>query len=313
MTNQTTPPYYPTRSLKIYQQKYPNACVIRELKEKNLNDLPASKWGKEHLIACRLIHKNGGKILPILDGFAPNPDDLKDRKEWDNIKRLIDGLRKKDLQYESSLELGRDNGNLGTLWSALAECMAPNVSVEASKRPQREKRKTQRKDFVSSEYIQTSLSDTEKEASESGSPPHQSSQHSSQQSYRTDSSSGGGIDNDEHTDRTKSEVLTVNLAGAFIRYILNFCAGQDPGNETMLAFRAGPVREHYDLPSLTVDATDDGSIWTVETKQRGKCRWMWRSRLALLEAKKAFQRIDDNGQPVVSDAHLADQRLHCVP
>jgi len=31
--------------------------------------------------------------------------------------------------------------------------------------------------------------------------------------------------------------------------------------------------------------------------------WVWESRLALLEAKRAFQRIDDNNRPVVSDAN----------
>ena len=128
---------------------------------------------------------------------------------------------------------------------------------------------------MSSEYIQTSTSDTEELASEVESPPHQSSQHSSQQSYRADSSNGEGVDNDEHTDRIKSKVLTVNLAGAFIRYVLNFYAGQDPGNETMLEFWEDLVRVRYDLSSLRVDATDDGGIWIVETEERGKCRWMY--------------------------------------
>jgi len=59
-----------------------------------------------------------------------------------------------------------------------------------------------------------------------------------------------------------------------MRYVLNFYAGQDPGNETMLEFREDLVRVRYDLFSLRVDATDDGDIWIVETEERGKCRWM---------------------------------------
>lgn len=42
----------------------------------------------------------------------------------------------------------------------------------------------------------------------------------------------------------------------------------------MLELREDPVRVRYDLSSLSVDATDDGGIWTVETEERGKCRWM---------------------------------------
>jgi hypothetical protein len=62
------------------------------------------------------------------------------------------------------------------------------------------------------------------------------------QSFKPGPLHGSEVDEDERDDRTKSEVLTVNLAGAFIR-------------------------------------------------------------LALLEAKKAFQHIDDNNQPVVSDTN----------
>ena len=156
------------------------------------------------------------------------------------------------------------------------------------------------------------MNDTDEGAStdqQVGSFPSQSSQHSSQhssqQSYRPGSSNGDGVDNDEHIDRTKSEVLTVNLAGAFIQYVLNFCAGQDPGNGTILEFREEPVRERCSLSSLRVDATDDGGIWTVETKEPGKSPWTWGKRLALLEAKRVFRSINNDGRPVVSDDHLS--------
>jgi hypothetical protein len=260
----------------------------------------------------RLIQNTGGKILLVLKGFAPQPNDLKKLREWDHIKRPVDGPQKEDLLHKSRLELQQENDNLGPFWSTLAKCMASKKPVEARKRPQREKRKTQSEDYVSSECIQTSLNDTDEEAStdqQVGSSPFQSSQHSSQhssqQSYRPGSSNGDGVDNDEHIDRTKSEVLTVNLAGAFIQYVLNFCAGQDPGNRAILEFREEPVRERCSLSSLRVDATDDGGIWTVETVEPGKSPWTWGRRLALLEAKNAFRLIDNDGRPVVSDAHLS--------
>jgi hypothetical protein len=33
---------------------------------------------------------------------------------------------------------------------------------------------------------------------------------------------------EEHMDRIRNEALVVNFAGAFIRYVLNFCAEQRP-------------------------------------------------------------------------------------
>ena len=71
----------------------------------------------------------------------------------------------------------------------------------------------------------------------------------------------------------------------------------------MLEFREVPERMRYDLPHLRIDATDDGGIWLVATRQQGLYPWTWKRRVALLEAKKAFQRIDDNNRPVVSDAN----------
>jgi hypothetical protein len=151
--------------------------------------------------------------------------------------------------------------------------------------------------------FQISSSPPEQAASEGQQVGSSASERSSQESFEPGSPHGGEVDEDEHDNRTKSEVLTVNLAGAFIRYVLNFCAEQNPENETMLEFREDPYRVRYDLPKLNLDATDDGGIWVVATKEPGVSPWVWKSRLALLEAKKAFQRIDDNNRPVVSDAN----------
>ena len=151
--------------------------------------------------------------------------------------------------------------------------------------------------------FQISSSSPEQAASEGQQVGSSAPEESSQESFEPGSLHGSEVDEDKHDDRIKSEVLTVNLAGAFIRYVLNFCAEQNPVNETMLEFREDPYRVRYDLPELKLDATDDGGIWVVATKKPGVSPWLWKSRLALLEAKKAFQRIDDNDQPVVSDAH----------
>ncbi len=138
-----TQQYYPTRSREEYRQKYPNAGVLLDLEQKFIR-LPGSKWGKEHLIACRLIQLAGGKILLILKDIAPEPNDLEDLEEWPNIKRLIEGVGNEDLRYKSRWELERENNNLGTLWSALAKSVAPLEANHTRKHPQRERQPTQR-------------------------------------------------------------------------------------------------------------------------------------------------------------------------
>jgi len=341
MTRKTTETYYPIRSRGGYWRKYPNAKVVLDL-EGNLLRLPASRWGTEHLIACRVIQRGGGRILPILRKFAPKPKDLKDHVNWTNIEPLVNGLETEDFLNKSYWELEREGGNLGTLWSALAKCAAPvqgrapspefdqqqtddnqeppphtittqmppqsphQGPLEASgsrTRPQRARRPPQREGFMSNQDFQISSSPPAQAASEGQQAGSSTPERPSQESFKPGSLHGSEVDEDEHDDRTKSEVLTVNLAGAFIRYVLNFCAEQNPENEAMLQFREDPYRVRYDLPKLSLDATDDGGIWVMTTKEPGVSPWVWKSRLALLEAKKAFQRIDDNNQPVVSDAH----------
>ena len=344
MTRQTTKTYGPIRSWGGYRRKYPNAKVVLDLEE-NLLHLPASRWGTDHLIACRVIQTRGGKILPILRKFAPKPKELKDHVNWTNIEPLVNGLETEDLRHRSRWQLEREGGNLGTLWSALAKCaasvqgqapsrsshtfdqqqasdneeppphtattqMPPQSSHQGSPeaggsrtRPQRARRPPQREGFVSCQNFQIPSSPPEQAASESQRVGSSTPERSSQESFKPGSPHGGEVDEDEHDDRTKSEVQTVNLAGAFIRYVLNFCAEQKPENETMLEFRENPHRVRHGLHKLSLDATDDGGIWEVETETLGASPWVWTSRLVLLEAKKAFQRIDDNNRPVVSDAH----------
>jgi hypothetical protein len=129
MANQT---YSRTTSINGYKRKYPNASVILDLDEESLG-LSGSKWGTRHLIACRLIQETGGKLLPVLKKFASEPQDLKSHKERLNIKRLINGPG--NLHLKSRLELERENGSLGTLWSALAKLVVPKENVDENIRP----------------------------------------------------------------------------------------------------------------------------------------------------------------------------------
>jgi hypothetical protein len=56
---------------------------------------------------------------------------------------------------------------------------------------------------------------------------------------------------------------------------------------------------------LKINATDDGGIWSVATNEDGNRPWIWQRRLALLEAMKAFQCIDVNNRPEISDGQLS--------
>jgi len=297
MAEKNTKPYYPTKTRREYQRKYPKAHVILELEEKSLK-LPASKWGKQHLIACRVLNQSGGKILPILKEFAPEPNGLENHKEWANIKPLIEGPPKEDLQYKSRLELEHEHGNLGTLWSTLAKIVAPREASDPKEYPQREGKSVRTEEFVSTEDMRILSSSPVEEASAG------TSQNTSQQSFKLGSLHGSEVDEEEHVDRTRNEVLAVNLAGAFIRYVLNFCAEQNPATDALLEFQEEPCRRTDWVSKLRIDATDDGGIWVVE-KREGKSPWTWKRRLALLEAKRAFQRIDNGNRPGLSDDNLA--------
>jgi hypothetical protein len=199
---------------------------------------------------------------------------------------------------------------LGTLWSALAKCLAPRhlASVERSdaKEPSKRDRWLVKKEgFIDSRYMQVSSSPPQPavpidQKANSDTPPR-----SFQQPFEPDSEGDSGVGEDEHKNRTKPEIITANLAGAFIRYVLNFCAEQNPVKGIMLEFQEEPYHIYDNLPGLDVSATDDGGIWVVATEEQGKLPWKCKERLVFLEAKRAFQRIGDDNKPIVSSSHLA--------
>jgi hypothetical protein len=296
MPNRDT--YYPTRSVEDYKHKYDNDRVTFELDEKSVR-LSASKWGRKHLIACRVIQQLGGKLLPILEGYAPKPEALEDQPEWHHIQPLIDGLSKDDLRNKSRRELEREHPYLGTVWSSLAKCLASQEPDESKEYATRNGQQTQMETQSSFEpHISHG-----REVDEDQRPKSSTPEHWSQQSYKSGSANGSELDEDIHCDSIKGETVTVNLAGAFISYVLNFCAVQDPATNWMIEFREEQIRISHDQAFMNIDATDDGGIWSVETNEHGKKPWKWGKRLAILEAKKAFEQIDIDNRAVVSDAN----------
>jgi hypothetical protein len=109
---------------------------------------PRRRKGEKYLTAHRLlIQPISSKILPILKGFAPEPNDLENCKEWANIKPLIEGPLKGDLQHKSRLELEHEYGDLGTLWSVLTKIMAPREANNAREYQQRQEKPVQMEGF----------------------------------------------------------------------------------------------------------------------------------------------------------------------
>jgi len=198
------------------------------------------------------------------------------------------------LHYKSSLELEEENPELGTLWTALSECLASREAGGLNGYAPWTTRQTQREENLLSSPATQSFEpcspDSEDEPTPSQGSKSSSSARSSQESYKLGSSNSSEVDDDEHSDQTKSELITVNLASAFIRYVLNFC--QKPAAGWMVRFRGEPIRERNKSAHIKFDATDDGGIWTTATTALGKCPWTWGKRLALLEAKRAFHHID---------------------
>lgn len=192
------------------------------------------------------------------------------------------------------------------LWTALAECLASPEAGGLNRDKPRIRGQTKREGFVPSSQIQSSPSFPSMQSNEPRSSDSEDESTASQgSSYHAGSSNGSEVDEDQHTDQTKSEVITVNLALAFIRYVLNFCAGQKPKAGSMVKFRGELIRERNTENALKFDATDDGSIWDVWTNMPGKVPWEWGKRLAILEAAKAFHHIDRENRAVVSDANWA--------
>jgi hypothetical protein len=212
--------------------------------------LSASKLGREHLIACRVIQHLGGKILPKVKAYAPEPKDLKRQAVWLNIQPLIDGPSKDDLRNKSRRELERENPYLRTVWSALAKCLASREPDEPKEYP---KRKGQQTQIETPPSFEPHFSYGE--VDEGQRPKSSSPEQRSQESYKPGSSNGSELDEDVHCDRIKCETITVNLAGAFIRYVLNFCAVQNPATKRMIEFREEQIRISQTQAFIKIDAT----------------------------------------------------------
>ncbi|KAH7108782.1 hypothetical protein EDB81DRAFT_673295 [Dactylonectria macrodidyma] len=267
-----------------------------------LTDTAASGWGRPNLLASRVIRRPKlESILPVLSKYS-SPPILPTE-----IKAFIDGPEE-TISFHSEHRLVHTYGpSLGQLWAALSaltlhqhidgasEGSEGDHEDDGGARSKRVRRSTlQDDDFVSSSMIQVG----------SSSPI---TEHSSQ-----GSSSVGYVDANSQAHPVPLEDMTLRLAGCVIRHLLFFGPPQNSDSlPFVVEFRDAKTRLVATTPhqQRRVVAIDDGGLFLRENFA-GKSRIL-KSHVAILEAKKQFQRIE-NGRPVISDSCFAQMTCEAM-
>jgi hypothetical protein len=117
------------------------------------------------------------------------------------------------------------------------------------------------------------------------------------------------FDEDENDERrSKPEEVTVNLVNSFLDHVLHRCLRQDPTRREEIRLRIERKTSSIFIADVRVSAEDDGGICRV-VRDRAQGWHEEDSFLAFIEAKKAFQHIDDSKHgkltPVVSNETLS--------
>ncbi|KAK4077625.1 hypothetical protein Purlil1_12263 [Purpureocillium lilacinum] len=265
---------------------------------------PASDWGRKELFAYRVRVRRGSQSLglPALIRFIFESD-LQSSAE---ICRFIAGPADGYIT-ESEHHLIRKYGvSGGQVWAAMAtfcgwgghQSSAELLSTVRSERtdenrPKRTRKNTMQEYYVSSDTMQVG----------SSSPIAEGSQGSASVGY---------VDSDAHGRLSQPEDATLRFASCVLRHILYFGPPQASESlDVVVEFRDARLRFDVTTPRLErrIVATDDGGLCLRE-KSAGvfeltnKC-------LAILEAKKRFQRIID-GRPIISDTCLGQMTCEAL-
>ncbi|GLA56127.1 hypothetical protein AnigIFM63604_004665, partial [Aspergillus niger] len=266
----------------------------------------ASDWGRQHLLACRVVRRDLQRsVLPLLSQFT-QPSDLSSSTE---ISRFIDGPSANDLtRSEHSLVRNSTCGvSLAQAWSSMAmfkggqdgrrndivDSTEEENKSDSETRTKRLRRSTLLEDYVDTNTIQIG----------SSSPLADGSQGTSSIGY---------IDMESHISFLLPEDETLRLASCVIRHILYFAPPQDSSSmSTVVEFRDVKSRLAASTPTLarTIVATDDGGLCLRE-ELRGVFK-VSKDRVALLEAKRRFQCLE-NGRPIISDECFAQMTCEAL-
>ncbi|KAL1849858.1 hypothetical protein VTK73DRAFT_9800 [Phialemonium thermophilum] len=260
---------------------------------------PGSRWGRQHLLACRVIVRSSHD--PILPRISSYVDSVWNR-ETDlpgAIAALIDGP---EISYKGLGErqlVGLYGVSLGQVWVALRVCRSPGEFTRSSTPPRR-RQQTVREDYVDSGAMTVGSSPLRGDVSSGDSKPS------------SKDSSIGYIEGASSKLPDPPEDRTLRLVSCFIRQILyHFPPPSEEDLAPTIEFRdekfcfKGQTRESQ----KAVRATDDGGR-LVGTTINGTCR-VDNLGVTLLEAKGRFQIVRD-GKPFLSDDCLAQMTCEAL-
>lgn len=253
-----------------------------------------SSWGREHLIACRvLVSATQHHVLPV-PGPGNQPGTFR------QIAKFIDGPTAPDFYLQSEHQLLRSAGNdwsLGQIWAALAAVLQRQEQQETGDgRPERVRQQTQREGYV--RWPDAGPLD-------GSSPPN-----SGGSSQGSQASSAGYVEEQFGTTGTEDE--TVHLASSVIRHVLAFAPPQHGVHlDRVVEFRVRKTRVVGNTAGgLQVRAVDDGGL-CLRTRGVNGSFVVADDHVAILEAKRQFQHIED-GQPQVTDNLLAQMVCEAI-
>lgn len=261
---------------------------------------PASDWQTRHLASARVVIKAGARF-PLQDCV----DKIKTNGLVEQSRGAASFLAGPPQDYRAKsekalLEADTSPGSLsGHVWAALGDltnALDPASYDHAANvdRPRRAKKQTGQPNTVPSATMQIA----------SSSPVAPSSQvDPEQESYTQQHGNSAEAD----------ESMTVRLIGAVLRLACCCCPG-------FLAAAVPEFRHQQMSLSVTLPATgrrltarDDGGIRIRMENEEGRyvpCHGV-DNLLAILEAKKAFAKIDD-GRPVMTDEWLAQMTCEAL-
>ncbi|KFY86666.1 hypothetical protein V500_07480 [Pseudogymnoascus sp. VKM F-4518 (FW-2643)] len=280
---------YPS-TIEEFNRRFPSHAVNTIHNMENEFRASGSSWRNHHLEACRVIVRPCA-VPPILDAHIPTA-----RKTLEACSSEVTDLMRLSASQISKMshqELRQDGGVFETFYVALADVSRlPEVVSASNDRPHRDRRPVHRPDYNPGQGFSSSPAGVTTN-------PTLSSPYTPQ--------SIGVVDYEDQLDRTKHEVLSVDLAAQFISSTLDRLAGKT-SRDPRIEFSRAPNTFELQSPFISCRCEDDGSI-----VQRGKNKFthQWTGTgthfLCSLEGKSRYIQANILGQGIVSDQVTAQQ------
>jgi hypothetical protein len=285
-----SPPYFNTVTTK-------SAFTSRFELEKgtSFGKLPhaaASNWGRQHLLACRVIRRQKlDRILPLLANYHRTSLDTRRGSFPPEIDKFLSGPTTKH-EFLSEHQLIREYGvSLGQTWASLATFKDPKDREvdEHSKNEEDGRRKRARRSILQGDYVDSSTMTVS--GPESGEDSDSSSQPSPV----------GYVE----------DTQTLRLANCVIRHVLYYCSPQEGTDlKNVVEFRDKKLCLKVLTPQgRQLTATDDGGL-CLRQNQNGIFR-ITKPHITMLEAKKRFHLIQ-NGRPIITDECFAQMTCEAL-